>query len=165
MARARLLVHCVLLAPSVSALALPARRVGRRAALHAAAAATLGATATACGAAYPMNAAEELLQEKVAQRVAAQEKELGFKFEPEDVAEVETILRNKYCGKAGLYGQMEGGSCAEVVIEAAYCTKADGRMSSSAGCPPPPKQRPPDTGPPKLPSLPTSLSSLPSLPF
>ena len=105
------------------------------------------------------NPAEQKLQEMLKIRVAEQEKSLGFKFEPEDVAEVEKILRNKYCGKAGLYGSMQGGTCAENTIDAAFCTTKPG-VSSSAGCEQP-KPPPPPREPPKVPTLP----SLPSLPF
>ena len=41
------------------------------------------------------NAAEKKLQMLVAETVAKQEKDLGFKFEEADVVETEKILRNK----------------------------------------------------------------------
>ena len=44
-----------------------------------------------------MNAAEKKLQVLVAETVAKQEKDLGFKFDDADVKETEKILRNK-CG-------------------------------------------------------------------
>ena len=151
-----------------SALTVPAQRVCRRAALHAAATATLGLAARALPSSAsdgPMNGAEQKLQQLLRENVAKKEAALGFKFEPEDVAEVETILRNKYCGKAGLFGSMEGGTCAENVITAAYCS-TDDRFSNSAGCPQP-KPVPRDDGPPRLPTLDDlpSLPSLPKLPF
>ena len=136
-------------------------RMARRAALNAAAASAF-AGALPAGAVI-MNAAELKLQELIAERVAQQEKALGFKFEPDDVAEVEKILRNKYCGKAGLFGAMQGGTCEENVVTAAYCPGQGARdnfYSASAGCEVPKPPRPPDT-PPKAPTLP----SLPSLPF
>ena len=80
-----------------------------------------------------MNPAEKRLQMLVAEKVASQEKELGFKFDDADVAETEKILRNKYCGKAGLFSSMEGGTCREDVIQAAFCTN-DARISSMSGC-------------------------------
>lgn len=82
----------------------------------------------------PLNAAEKKLQEILARTIAEKEKSLGFKFEPDDIAEVETILRNKYCGKAGLFSSMEGGTCKEVVVTAAYCSNDERFSSSSPGC-------------------------------
>ena len=146
-----------------SALHVPAQRVCRRAALHAAAAATLGLAARGASAGdAPMNGAERKLQEILRENVAKKEAALGFKFEPEDIAEVETILRNKYCGKAGLFGSMEGGTCQENIIQAAYCSK-DTRFSDSAGCPQP-KPVVIDNGPPRLPTM-DDLPKLPKLPF
>ena len=105
------------------------------------------------------------LQALLADKVAQQEKLLGFKFEAADIKETEEILRNKYCGKAGLFSSMDGGGCEENVIEAAFC--GDGtRASNSAGCYVA-KPRPVDNGPPKAPTLPSLSipSGLPSLPF
>ena len=107
------------------------------------------------------NEAEKKLQQLVAEAVAQKEKDLGFKFDKDDIAETEKILRNKcaliclpllaflpkselmrlrarssscrYCGKAGLFSSMEGGTCREDVITAAYCSN-DPRFSSSNGC-------------------------------
>jgi len=79
------------------------------------------------------NLAERKLQALVQDRVAQQEKALGFEFEREDVLEVEKILRNKYCGKGGLYGALEGGTCAENPGEAVFCS-SDPRFSSTSGC-------------------------------
>ena len=81
----------------------------------------------------PPNAAELKLQALLAKNIEEKEKALGFKFEADDIAEVETILRNKYCGKAGLFGSMPGGTCREETITAAYCSK-DVRFSSFGGC-------------------------------
>ena len=102
------------------------------------------------------------MQDLLAEKVAAQEKSLGFKFEPDDIKEIETVLRNKYCGKGGLFSSMEGGTCTEVAISAAYCPSgATSRtISGSAGCEVP-KPPPPPRVPPKAPELP----SLPKLPF
>ena len=80
-----------------------------------------------------LNKAELKLRDLVAKSVAEKEKSLGFKFEAEDISEIENILRNKYCGKSGLYSGMEGGTCQEVVISAGYCG-SDPRFTSSAGC-------------------------------
>ena len=46
---------------------------------------------------------------------------------------IEEMMRNKYCGKGGLFYSMEGGSCAENVVTAVYCS-ADKRFSSTSGC-------------------------------
>lgn len=160
-------IACAFSLPAVAALRLPAA-MSRRAVLGGAAAAVTLAGAPAAHAAAYMNAAEVRLQDMVVIKVAEQEKSLGFKFEPEDVAEVETILRNKYCGKSGLFGAMEGGMCEENVLRAAYCptfgSGASKFSSGAAGCAPPPKPKPVDTGPPKAPTMP-SMPSLPSLPF
>ena len=141
----------------------PAGLLCRRAALHAAATAALSCTTNAFASAADspvMNQAEQKLQEILASRVAEQEKALGFKFERDDITQIEELLRNKYCGKAGLFGAMEGGTCTENVITAAYCSGDQTYRSSSAGCPQVKPPRPPDK-PPTAPTLP----SLPSLPF
>lgn len=80
-----------------------------------------------------VNAAEKKLQQLLAKAVSDKESMLGVKFEAEDIAELEIILRNKYCGKQGLFGSMEGGSCEENIISAGYCGDSK-RASSSAGC-------------------------------
>ena len=71
--------------------------------------------------------------------VVDREKTLGFALDQKDVEDVETILRNKYCGKQGLYSSMEGGPCIENVITSAYCpdyrTIVNGLNTPSPGCP------------------------------
>jgi hypothetical protein len=42
-------------------------------------------------------------------------------------------LPRRYCGKAGLFSSMEGGTCREDTIQAAFCTN-DERISSMSGC-------------------------------
>jgi len=85
------------------------------------------------------NPAEIKFQQILAKAVVDREKMLGFELEKEDIAEVETILRNKYCGKQGLYSSMEGGTCTENVITSAYCpdyrTIVNGLNTPSPGCP------------------------------
>ena len=61
----------------------------------------------------PLNLAEEKLAAILKQKVAAQETKLGFKLEVEEVADLEEMLRNQYCGKGGLFYSQEGGSCKE----------------------------------------------------
>ena len=160
MLRARLAILVGLLVLHVcSALRLEqaACRVDRRAAVKSVATAFAGLCVGVRAAdAAVMNAAETKLQVLLKERVASQEKSLGFKFEPDDIAEVEKILRNKYCGKAGLFGAMEGGTCQENVMEAVYCS-SDSRFSNTAGCP--------VVKAPSTPQQPPKLPSLPSLPF
>jgi hypothetical protein len=80
-----------------------------------------------------LNQAEQKLAAILAKSVRQKEKLVGFEFGPEEVAEIEKILRNKYCGKSGLFGSMEGGTCRENEISGAFCS-SDERFSSSAGC-------------------------------
>lgn len=93
-----------------------------------------GLTEKAAPVAVDINAAERKLQQLVAESVEKKEKMLGFKFDEKDIAETETILRNKYCGKAGLFSSMEGGTCREDVILAAYCSKDVRFSSNGAAC-------------------------------
>ena len=160
----------LLLTPTrVAALSSPVQqRLSRRAAVHAAAATLFGAAAQQSAAdPPPLNAAELRLQELLRESVAQKEKATGFTFDTDDIAEVEKILRNKYCGKAGLFGAMEGGTCAENAYDMAmYCSK-DPRFSSAIGCsvglpPPPPGQGRLEVNV-QMPSL--DGLSLPKLPF
>ena len=96
--------------------------VTRRAALHSAATVAFGLSRSPAHAtaqeermrsgleARPVepNDAELKLQERLIESVIKQEKMLGFKLEAEDMIELEKVLRNKYCGKSGLYGSMQG---------------------------------------------------------
>ena len=81
--------------------------------------------------AAPPTPAELRLQELLKKTVAEKEAALGFKFDASDTKDLETILRNKYCGKSGLFSSMPGGACEDNVIAAAYCS-SDGRFSSSS---------------------------------
>ena len=77
----------------------------------------------------PDNLAESKLRQVLAKAVADQEKTLGFALDENDIAELEDILRNKYCGKSGLYSNMEGGSCADAKPAPAYCSDTTWRSS------------------------------------
>ena len=167
--RALVALACACLLPAAAALRSPPAGLNRRALLGGAAATLTTLVGSPANAAY-MNQAEQKLQDMLAEKVAAQEKELGFKFEAEDIAGIEEILRNKYCGKSGLFGAMEGGTCEDNVVAAAYCpdtgSGAAKQFSGSSGCAPPPKPKANNgvfEGPPKVPELPTL--SVPKLPF
>ncbi len=47
----------------------------------------------------------------LAKTVADKEAALGFKYELEDISELEQILRAKYCGPQGVYNSLPGGGC------------------------------------------------------
>lgn len=152
----RAIVLCSLGA-CVGAFNLPSTRVGRREALQAAAVAFVAPPMAASA-----NMAENKLQDLLDEKIKSQEASLGITFDANDKKELETILRNKYCGKAGLYSAMEGGTCRENYDIAVYCPSGGQSMmtSGAAGCPVAKPPRPPRE-PPKAPTLP----SLPSLPF
>lgn len=59
-----------------------------------------------------LSLAEQKLAEVLAKSVADKEKSLGFTLEPEDISDIEEILRNKYCGPQGLTSGYVGGACA-----------------------------------------------------
>lgn len=58
------------------------------------------------------------MAEVLAKTVKEKEATLGFTLEAADIADLEQILRAKYCGKTGLYANMEGGMCREGAITA-----------------------------------------------
>lgn len=60
-----------------------------------------------------LNEAERRLAQLLAKSVADREQSLGFTLDSEDIAELEDILRNKYCGKQGMFSSLPGGTCAE----------------------------------------------------
>jgi len=94
--------------------------------------------------------------------IAKKEVNLGFPLDDSDKAEFETIQRNKYCGKSGLYSNIEGGGCTEAkIVGSQYCGK-DGIYSAlpGDGCNQPRKQR----APPADSGLGTQSPSLASLP-
>ena len=69
------------------------------------------------------NLAEAKLRQILADKVAAQEKLTGYTLDENDIGELEDILRSKYCGKSGLYSNLEGGGCADARPAPAYCGK------------------------------------------
>jgi hypothetical protein len=60
-----------------------------------------------------LNEAEQRLASLLAKSVADREQSLGFTLDSDDIAELEDILRNKYCGKQGMWSSLPGGTCAE----------------------------------------------------
>ena len=101
------------------------------------------------------NLAEQKLAEVLKQKVAEREKKLGFSLDADDILDMEKVLRNKYCGKGGLFYGEEGGTCkvgrataqpargrldaclcdAQENVETAVLCLSNPRFSSTAGCP------------------------------
>jgi len=81
-------------------------------------------------AAPTLNLAEQKLSEVLKKSVAEKEAALGFKYDEDDIKDLEEILRSKYCGKSGTYSSMEGGSCRESVATATCFVKPGGKKSS-----------------------------------
>jgi hypothetical protein len=76
------------------------------------------------------NQAEEKLAEILAKKVAEREAAFGFKLDTDDINELENVLRNKYCGKSGIFSGEPGGTCAESPRAEATCFKATGFAAS-----------------------------------
>ena len=58
-----------------------------------------------------LNEAEQKLADVLAKTVAEKEAALGFKYEANDIDDIEQILRAKYCGPQGMYNNLPGGGC------------------------------------------------------
>ena len=86
-------------------------------------------TSPASAATY-MNQAEEKLAAILAKKVKEREESLGFTLDADDIRELENVLRNKYCGSAGMYSGEPGGTCAESPRAEATCFKATGFAAS-----------------------------------
>jgi hypothetical protein len=100
--------------------------VCRRAVLSSAAAAVLAGPfsgSIASAATREKNEAEEKLEALLAKKVKEKEAALGFQLEPEDILDVENILRNKYCGPQGAWSGEPGGTCAESPAAIPTCFK------------------------------------------
>jgi hypothetical protein len=122
----------ILLIENVSALTLTCasrRTVG--CSLVAALAANCIDTRSAWSAQPVRNEAEEKLAARLAEKVAAREKMMGYTLDADDIQPIEEMLRNKYCGPQGLYSGEAGGTCAENAILLETCGKA---VSRQFGC-------------------------------
>ena len=83
-----------------------------------------------------LNEAERKLAEVLAKTVKEKEVTLGFTLEAEDIADLEQILRSKYCGKQGVFSSLPGGSCQDAA-PTATCFKGNSNMNSlgvKGGC-------------------------------
>ena len=69
--------------------------------------------ATEVQATQELNEAEQKLSALLTKSVADREAVLGFKLDADDILDIEDILRNKYCGKQGMFSSLPGGTCAE----------------------------------------------------
>ena len=76
-------------------------------------AAILGGLSCSPASAVAENLAEEKLAEILAKKVKEREAALGFALDADDIREIESILRNKFCGPQGGFSGEPGGTCRE----------------------------------------------------
>ena len=94
--------------------------------------AVLGLAASAASASSELNEAELKLAAILERKVKEREASLGFALDKEDIADLENILRTKYCGPFGAYSGEPGGTCKESPPAAPTCFKSpNGKYSSS----------------------------------